>query len=181
MTHYRPILILVFCAAAAPLLFARSDGYPITPQQVAATVTGGGLQVSADEVSLLADVVATVPQPTLKLKSVSPAADHQVIARLECADARQCLPFMVVLNVDRGALASAAEASDGQPSRPQVPLVRAGSHAVLQLDGAHVHISIPVICLENGALGENIRVASLDRNQFYTVQVAENGVLRGTL
>lgn len=181
MTQFRPILILVLGAAAALPLFARSGEYPITPQQVAATVTGGGLQVSADEVSLLADVVATVPQPILKLKYVSPSADHQVLARLECADARQCLPFMVVLNVDRSALPSAVKSSDAQPSRPQAPLVRAGSSAVLQLDGGHVHISIPVICLENGTLGEIIRAASPDRRQFYTAQVAQNGVLRGTL
>jgi hypothetical protein len=41
---------------------------------------------------------------------------------------------------------------------PQTFVVRAGSRAILLLDGGHVHVRLNVVCLENGAAGQRIRV-----------------------
>jgi flagella basal body P-ring formation protein FlgA len=57
----------------------------------------------------------------------------------------------------------------------------AGSRATLLLEGDHVHIQVPVVCLQNGAVGQTIRVASPDHKQTYVAQVTGNNVLRGRL
>jgi len=179
----RAIPISVLWAAAVLPAFAGGAHYSITPAEVASAVSGSGLKVSADQVSLFADVVASVAQPALKVQSIEPEDDHQAIARMECADAAQCLPFMVALRVDRGAVPQSVQegAPAGRISAPAVFLVRAGSPAILELDGTHVHITLPVVCLENGALGQTVRVATPDRRVFYIVQVAGDRMLRGRL
>ena len=50
---------------------------------------------------------------------------------------------------------------------------------ILLLEGTHVHITLPVICLENGAMGQIIHVSSPDRRQFYTAQVARRRIAAG--
>jgi hypothetical protein len=70
--------------------------------------------------------------------------------------------------------------SAGQP-RPKQIVIRNGSPAMLQLDGAHVHIRIPVICLESGAAGQTIRATDKDRRRTYAAQVVDNGLLQGRL
>ncbi len=60
-------------------------------------------------------------------------------------------------------------------------VVKSGSSAVLLLDSNHVHIQLVVVCLENGSVGQTIRVASKDRRQKYTAEVCDGGVLKGRL
>ena len=60
-------------------------------------------------------------------------------------------------------------------------VVKSGSSAVLLLDSNHVHIQLVVVCLENGSVGQTIRVASKDRRQKYTAEVCDGGVLKGQL
>jgi flagella basal body P-ring formation protein FlgA len=60
-------------------------------------------------------------------------------------------------------------------------VVRAGSPAVLLIEGDHIHIQIQVVCLENGAPGQTIRASSKDHRQTYTAKVGEDAVLRGKL
>lgn len=176
-----PILLSVLWVAAVLPALAGTAHYPITQEQIAAALTSGGMQVSPDQVSLLSHVVARVAQPALRLKSIQPEANNGMVARIECANPAQCLPFMVALHVNGVALSSAAQEQGTGQSDPSAILVHAGASAILLLDGAHVHISVPVICLENGGLGKTIRASSPDRHQFYTVQVAGERVLRGRL
>lgn len=178
-----PILVPVLWMAAALPALAGSGHYLITQEQIAAAITSGGMPVTTDQVSLLSSVVARVAQPVLQLKSVRSDGDLGMIARLECASPAQCLPFMVALHLNNAALTSATQGlkPDQGLSKPPSLLVHAGTSAVLLLEGAHVHISVPVICLESGALGQTIRATSPDRHQYYTVQVVGQRILRGRL
>jgi flagella basal body P-ring formation protein FlgA len=180
MLQRRNILLVVVSAAAALPALAAAPQYHLTAEQVAAAVRGAGVQVTPEKVSLLADVTATVPQPLLKVKSIEPAGSDRAVARVECADSSQCLPFFVALHVGAGTLGSTV-LPGAQTSRSSVTLVRPGERAVLLLEGPHVQITLPVICLENGALGQTIRLSSPDRRLFYTAQVASGGLLRGRL
>ncbi len=182
MSPCRPILIAVVATAVALPAVARTGHYAITQQQIAAAVSGSGTQVSPDEVLLLASVFATTAQPTLKVQSIQPESDNRAIARIECAQAGQCLPFMVALRTSSGVPPPAAQEQGPSQRQSNVPpLVRAGSSAILLLDGPHIHISLSVRCLESGKLGQTIHAASLDRRQFYTAQVVGDRVLRGRL
>jgi hypothetical protein len=179
--------LVLFCAAALPAAAAGAGRYAITAGQIAAAVTGHGIQVSPDQVTFLSSVMAHVESPDLKVKSIDPMGGQRAIARLECSDSRQCLPFVVSLHFEQTA--------NAQPAPPDIPrpapviaqathsaiVLRAGSPAVLLLNGAHVHISLPVICLDSGAPGQTIRVTDRDRRLVYTGKVTENGILEGRL
>jgi flagella basal body P-ring formation protein FlgA len=49
------------------------------------------------------------------------------------------------------------------------------------LDSERVHIRLSVICLQNGAPGQMIRVTGKDRKLVFTAQVIDGGLLKGRL
>jgi hypothetical protein len=173
---------MLFAALAMPAV-AASGRYAITTEQIAAAMSSNGVAVSPDQVTLPASIVASVADPMLKMKSLDRAGDGLATARLECAEANQCLPFIVTL---RMTAVPVAMSSPGRPpastqSKPVPPAVHAGSPATLQLEGAHVHITLSVICLQNGGIGQTIRATSQDRSKVYIVQVIHEGMLEGRL
>jgi hypothetical protein len=183
MIFRRSISCLIFSVAAALPAAAASGHYAITTDRIAAAVSSSGMQVSPAQVTLLTTVVANIAEPVLKVMSIDRSRGQRTVARLECANAEQCVPFMVTLHMDADSAAtmpnrSATPVSQG---RPAIPAVRAGSPATLRLEGTHVHISLSVICLENGVTGQTIRAASRDHRQMYTVQVLRDGTLEGRL
>jgi hypothetical protein len=104
--------------------------------------------------------------------------------RLDCAKREDCLPFYVAIHWSEGGVA-ALPALGTPPVHPRAEptsyVVRAGASVVLMLDGDHIHIRIPVVCLENGAAGQTIRVSSKDHRLTYTAQVVDGNVLKGSL
>jgi hypothetical protein len=162
-------------------------GNAITAGQVAAAITSAGMTTSADQVVLLTSVVATSSAPVLKVESLEQWGDGEIKVRLSCARPEECLPFFVAV---RGSQAQATPPNVAGHSSPAMLraksdsnffAVRAGSRGVLLLEGGHVHIQLPVICLENGEIGQKVRVTSLDHRQSYTAEVGGDKVLRGSL
>jgi hypothetical protein len=162
----------------------------ITTAQIAAAITDAGLKVSEEQVTLLADVVAKTSTPALQVQSMERWGDHRLRVRLACATSDQCLPFMVSVRCSQdcsphpasgGARPMSAGVNETRRTIPGAYVVRAGSSATLRIDGGHVHIELSVICLENGAAGQTIRVASNDRSRTYTAQVVDGTLLRSVL
>ena len=182
-----PVLIL---SAAAALPAAAAPGREvITAEQIAAAINTAGMRISPQQVELLSNVVATTPAPLLEVKSMERTGDHRTMVRLDCADPGQCLPFFVAVrssptNGPLLALADSDPSSAAIPAmrpRPGAFTVRAGSPATLLLDSNRVHIRLSVICLENGAAGQTIRVTSKDHRQGYNAEVVDAALLRGQL
>jgi hypothetical protein len=161
----------------------------ITTDQVAAAISAAAMIVSPEQVTLLTEVVAKSDAPTLKVESIEPWGTHRIKVRLGCADQDECLPFYVAIHFDQeNGSKLAGSHSDGLSSvntRPgqgsQAFVVRAGSRAILLIDGGHVHVRLNVVCLENGAAGQSIRVECKDPKQTYIAKVVNGGVLRGSL
>jgi hypothetical protein len=135
---------------------------------------------------LLSGVLANVAAPELRVKSIDRAGNQRAIARLECADSEQCLPFVVALRLGRTESAEPVSPSLQRTApiprtRPAALAVRAGAPATLLLEGPHVQINLNVICLENGAPGQTIHVTDRDRRQVYTAQVLQDGIVEGRL
>jgi hypothetical protein len=183
MTFRRSISCLILFVVAALPSTAASGHYAITTDWIAAAVSSSGMQVSPAQVTLLTSVVANITDPELKVKSIDRSNGSRAVARLECVNPEQCLPFIVTLhiNLETDPALSGRPAPAVTQTRPSVPLVRAGTPATLLLEGTHVHISLSVICLENGVTGQTIRAASRDHRQMYTVQVLRDGTLEGRL
>ena len=73
MTRYTYIPALFLSAAMALPAVAASGRNIITTEQVAAAINGAGMKVSAEQVMLLTDVVATNSAPELFIPSKSVA------------------------------------------------------------------------------------------------------------
>jgi hypothetical protein len=184
--------MLALWAAAALPAAAQSNRFLITRGQVTAAIDGAGMHVSDGQVTLLSDVVSATGNPALKVESVEGWGDRKVMVRLECANPGECLPFIVAVRrggADQQQLAPSSElqplSSSGksrlsEPTRSSDAL-RVGSTAVLLLDGTHVHIQLPVVCLENGSIGQSIRVATRDRRLTFTAEIVSDSTLRGQL
>jgi hypothetical protein len=180
-----PVLILAAVSAWPAVAAPRGDA--ITAEQIAAAMTGSGFHTSADQVTLLSDVVATVSNPALKIESMERWNGHQMKVRLACANHQECLPFFVAVNQDAAAQGPSANAAGARAAAfpaangPRVLAVHAGSPAILQLDGDHIHIQLSVICLEDGQIGQTVRLSSKDRRQNYAAQVVDTARVKGRL
>jgi hypothetical protein len=182
----RLLVSSTLCAAMALPAVAATPRYAITTDRIAAALANFGITVSPDQVTLLSSVVANTAEPQLKVRSVEPSGTQRVLARLECADNNQCLPFFVMVQ-----LSAAAPPVPSQVNRP-VPsgdaahpvssalIVHSGSMVTLHLESGPVHISIPVTCLESGASGETIRAMDKSNRQVYRAQIVSKDALRGS-
>jgi hypothetical protein len=186
MTRVQIILSWTLAAGAVFPAMAAPGRYPISVEQVAATMGRMGIRIAPEQVTLLTQVVATTSAPRLVVHSVEPWSDGRLRARLECESPEQCLPFFVGLRVN-GDQSQAAGAQTEAPAAlsssrlPKAIAIKNGDEAVLRLDSERVHIRLSVICLENGAQGQTIRVTSKDRKMTYRAQVVDGATLQGRL
>ena len=185
MTRLKSISFLIL-AAALPCA-AASGRDKVTADEVAAVISGNGIKTAPDQIEFLSDVVATTKAPALKVEGMEVWGDRRIKVRMSCVKPEECLPFFVAI---RGSQTQAAppviaDAASSEIVRAKSDsnsfVLRSGSRATLLLEGGHVHIEMLVICLENGAIGQTIRVSSLDHKQIYTAQVNGSTVLKGRL
>ena len=189
MKRYFLISVLALSAATAASAAAAQGRVAVTTEQVAAAITGTGMSVLPEQVTLLSDVVAKSDSPALNVLSIEPWGDHRMRVRMECASEQECLPFYVSVHLaPKNGAVSAAKLPVQTPDAnwrgsrdPNSFAVRAGSRAILLIDRGHVHIRLSVVCLENGAAGQKIRVESKDPHQTFVAEVDDSGVLRGSL
>jgi hypothetical protein len=176
--------------AAMDLSAAAASGHvSITADQVAAAISASAMAVSPEQVTLLTEVVSKTNAPALKVQSIEPWGSHRIKVRIACADQEECLPFYVAVHFaeDNGAKPvtriSSETSSLNSPAgqSPQTDVVRAGSRAILLIDNGHVHVRLNVVCLENGAAGQRIRVECKDPKQTFIAKVISGGVMRGSL
>jgi hypothetical protein len=187
MKKRKAISVLILAAAAAmPAAAATAAARePISTAQVAGAISNAGVNISAQQVTLLADVAATTPDPTLVMESMERWGDHRMKVRMNCANA-ECVPFYVAIQwgqTEPIPAAFANRAATGAVTAKVAPgavVLRAGSTAILMLEGDHVHIQLPVVCLESGAVGQTIRVASRDHKQTFVAQVGDATLLKGS-
>jgi hypothetical protein len=189
MKSYNIIAGAILLAAMAVPAVGAPGRVLITAEQVAAAISASAMVVSPDQVTLLTEVVAKSNAPTLNVESIEPWGIHRIKVRLGCAEPDACLPFYVAVHFEPENGAKAAGARTDQATginarasqSNQAFVVRAGSRAVLLIDGGHVHVRLNVVCLENGAAGQSIRVECKDPKQTFVAKVVNGGVLRGSL
>lgn len=193
MNRNRLILTSIVFAGLTLPAWAAPARYAISTEQVATAVGKMGVRIDPSQVTLLADVVAVSPYSALTVRSVERLGSDRFVARMECANSDECLPFMASVHLGGEDAAQLIKVSsslsllkDATPEasiqpRTKPTLIRSGAHAMLQLDGSHIHIRIPVICLQNGSEGQTVRATDVDHKQIYAAKVAGEGLLQGKL
>ncbi|MGA2534428.1 MAG: flagella basal body P-ring formation protein FlgA [Terracidiphilus sp.] len=185
MTRLKSIVATMSVVCLAMPALAVTQHYGIRAESVAAAMNGVGMQITPAQVALLTDVVATSSAPRLRVSSIEKLGDHRLMARVECQNPQECMPFFVRINLgpDTGASAPSGQSrvSFSSAGQAKPDAVKAGSKATLLLDSAHMHISLSVVCLENGAAGQKIRVSAGERRQIYLAEVINGQLLKGSL
>jgi len=182
--------------ATAPLS-ANAARVAITAPEIAAALQQAGMPVAAEQVRFLAKVVATEATPDLQAVRADVSGDTQAWVQMRCRDSAQCIPFYVALQWSSAQAAALALQSLQLPSGPaaavrsplvskpgrakEAVVVRSGEAATLVIEGQRMRLELPVICLQNGALGSRIRVASADRKQTYMAEVVSSKLLKARI
>jgi hypothetical protein len=177
--------------AFAFLLITRTDctaraetpqRFAVTSLDVAHALLQRGLTVADDQISLPASIVSTIAEPILDVDSIEPLragpnnSHLRSKVKLVCHSSQLCLPFYAIVNQPLGSKLQAVALATPLPVS-----MRAGSNATLIVDTGEMHIQVPVICLQNGAIGARVHVVSPDRKQKYTATIVSTTVLRGSL
>ncbi len=164
--------------------------FALTVEQVAQALSGKGISIASEQVSLLANVVAAEPHPLLDVLAVERLGDRwsgqhaepRSLIKLACHAQATCLPFYAIVSWPGGAAGSASvpslAAADAALKPSGAITMRAGAHATLVMDDDRSHIQIAVVSLENGAIGHRIRVASPDHKQIYIGEVVSANLLK---
>jgi hypothetical protein len=164
------------------------DRFALTAGQVARALCAGGMQTTAEQVSMLTTVVATEPDPSLDILSVEPPVKGRPAqVRLACHMPGKCLPFYAMVTWSEPTAGHAATSSSVLPVSRNIMFnpnreitMRAGTHATLVMDDDRSHIQLAVISLENGMAGHRIRVSSPDHKQVYFGEVVSASLLKGS-
>jgi hypothetical protein len=183
------ISALALSAAMASAATPVAGRAAITTAQIAAAISRAGMAITAQQVTLLTDVTAATASPSLKVELIEPWGDHRMKVRLNCASSQECMPFFVAVRCNPEPAAQAGVAGLNRSLAatasirvdPKSIVMHAGAPATLLLEGGRVHIRLAVVCLENGAAGQTIRVASRDHRQTYMAKVMDEETLRASL
>ena len=187
------VLVMLLATMSVSAWGQSQDRFALTARQVARALSDKGMQIDGKQVSLVANVVATEPNPVLDVRTVEPLGDPlpgehsgtQSWVRVDCHEPGTCLPFFVLVSSTAEPAGSASDALNAAAAARKSALkanvaitMRTGTHAMLVMDDDRSHIQIAVISLENGMTGHKIRVASPDHKQFYVAEVVNAHLLR---
>ena len=181
-------LRLIFFVVWAPVSAQNIERVPLTGVTVAAALAQSGLQVSPEQVQLPA-ALSSAGSSELSLSGTELMANGDLRVRMVCSRTRACQPFVALVHASPGrdefsafsSSQSQRRFSGTEPNRDDSCHVRAGQHAALQLAGAHMQITLPVLVIDSGSIGTQVRVSSLDHKQVFQATVVSATAVRGVL
>ncbi len=180
--------LLAAMAASPPLTAQMVERVPLTGATVAAALTGAGLPVEGSQIELPGALATTNTDPQLRVTGAELLPDGHLRVRLACRQAGECQPFMATLRSSGPeamagllALRRSLQPPSAAHSNGNTDRLIAGQHATLHLESTHMLITVPVVAIDSGAPGTEVRVSSLDRKQLYRAVVADAGTVRGAL
>ena len=167
---------------ASPSAVARLPlRYPVPPSAVAAALTSGGLPISAAQLHMPVPLYATTPSPELHIRSAEPRPDGTLRLRVVCGSPVECMPFFASVEgaADAASLARlAVQLAQPAPAAHAAGGVAPGAHVTLELADQQMRIHLPVIAIDTGAPGAEVRVASLDRKHTWRGVVVDAGTVK---
>lgn len=185
-------LLSSHCVWAAP-------SFPIGLAPVSAAVLRAHPELTGGVFELPVSVEAREPEPVLRAGPLQtwPTTAHEAMGsvmlgrvRLQCQSSAVCLPFYVLVHLSDASKAAlrAAKSSQFLTNAVATTAKADGTHALhhgtrvhLLIDSGLLHLRIPVVCLQDGDLGNPIRVQSVDRRVTYLATVVDPFTVRGSL
>jgi hypothetical protein len=192
----KPAVAMLMIAMTSPILSQqqRQIRYELAAEQIAAAVRHelikGGVEVTNDEISLPARIVATEPAPMVEINSVEKyfgyVFEGRAVTRskikLSCRVTSACLPFYAIVSW-KGARESSAKTFMPNNLEVLAPkskvTMSAGTPVTLVMGDENMHIQLKVVSLESGPRGALIRVASPDHKTIYVAEIVSPNLVRG--
>lgn len=186
--RYLALAPVVTITLAAP---SRSQAararFPLNSGDIVTTLEAAGLSVTASQLELPPSLSATSQDPALHLASAEVLADGRLRVRLLCKS-NECLPFFVMVHLgardaplaEIAALNSSIRA-DAPIKEPNGPALRVGERTIFLMDDDHMRIALPVVSIDSGAVGSEVRVSSLDHKKIFHGIVLSSRAVQGNL
>lgn len=171
-------------AALLPAAIGQPARGRISVQQVADALAASGIAVNSTQIELFSGITSAAENATMRVVSVSDQSAGAMKVKLRCQNNQQCLPFYVLVRgLDGKTIATANARALPIVNANALPqnVIHGGDRATLILESADSRMSLPVICLESGARGQKIHVASPDHRQFFDAEIVATGMLKGRL
>jgi hypothetical protein len=178
---------------AGPMLLATLAGtlvsasspklqVPIGLNQVAAVLASAGVPVGPDQIEALNSIRATQTDPKLKFVSLVPMDGDLAKVRLKCESTRVCLPFYVLVHWRKPGEQKAASPAWPESLEPRTLqkkdiLVQRGKNATMVFESKNVRMTLPVLCLQSGGRGQQVRVMSKDVRKIFVARVTGQGTV----
>ena len=176
--------LLAAVLAAIPAAPAQAPRFSVTSEQVVTAMRGHAWPIEGVRVTLPAALTAAVADPKLGIETASMLTSHEARLRIVCRVPAACLPFFANAvwpeNEDIASRQPSIQAA-AAPGESSTGRLRAGASVTLLLEGQRVHIRMQAVCLQGGATGDKIRVATRDRKQMYVAEIVTPTLLRGSL
>jgi hypothetical protein len=170
---------LLLAGMVAPVRAADNSRTPISQEQILSALNSSGIHVTSDQMEQLSTVTAAEPKPRLKVVSIDVLDGESDKVRLQCEQASSCLPFFVLLHWGQPGRQNGRTTQSAQ--QPENILVRSGKAAVLVFEGDFLRMTLPVMCLQNGGLGQQVRVLNKETKKTYWARVTALGVVTSVL
>ena len=192
MRRWGPYLVYaLWMVLAAPRVGAAQQAerrFPITGASVAEALRLAGIAVDPAQVQLPAGLSSVSASPALRLSGAEMLPDGRMRLRVLCGAGRECIPFLATVRLSEEDQVLLTAFSKGASSRTAAPTsgasgpaLKAGQHALLVIEDGLMHITLPVVSIDSGSLGTEVRVSSLDRKETFRGVVISAGAVRGSL
>lgn len=186
------MVLLCFSGNSAPGQAPLRARVPLNATMVANALSAQGFPVDPSRVELPSGLSTVGVKPQFRVDTAELLPEGRFRIRLSCAQVGECLPFVVTVQTtsSSGGLHDLA-ALQGHITAPTTPRASpgqriavhllAGSRATLLMEDIHMRIAVPVIAIDSGLPGEEVRVTSLDRKQTFRAVVADARTVKGEL
>lgn len=180
------VTVLLLAGAGTTVRAEDAPRTPISRDCILRALHSSGVSILPEQMEELSGMTAAEPNPPLKVLSVDMLDADSDKVLLRCEHPNTCLPFYVLVNwgrlEDGSARPGRPDRKPGEPEpQPVNLLVRSGRTVVLMLEGEYIHMTLPVLCLQNGGRGQQVRVISKDTKKRYVARVTGPGVVTSAL
>lgn len=181
----------------ANLALAQNVGvlrYPISENEIAKVLVALGMSVDASQIHIPVHMSAAIAEPKLEIVTASPLGSNQIRLEFRCQATSVCLPFLAILDVRNAASVVSVLRSEASPvslaghpttlrmvdplARPQL---KVGSRAVMEIRDGHMDIHLPVLAMDTAAIGQALRVCTLDRKRVFHATVTGDRTVAGAM
>jgi hypothetical protein len=185
----RLFAIFAVLLAGASVLARAEDNVrtTISRETILGALHSSGMQIVANQIEQLSGVTAQVPNPLLRVLSIDAMDAESDKVLMRCESPNTCLPFYVLVHWPQNIRKSAVRPGRQDETLSQLEaqaasiLVRSGKFVMLVLNGEYIHMTLPVLCLQNGGRGQQVSVINKATKKRYLARVTGPGVVTSVL